>query len=350
MHGVRALPTQSETMLRTGTRAYPRSRRAPYTPRRVRLLRSAALVTFVAAIASLGVACEGILGLSQATVIVGDGGLDAAGGGDATASDGGGSNEGGSGDSGSTGTDSSAGGDSGGGPSDGGSKDAPTPTDDGGIGEPSLPCAQQPTADLIFCADFDESDDAGAGWNPEQITGSAGTFDIDTSNPSSSPNSVQFVAFANESGYAYLQLQLPQPLNEWVHLAFDFRLDSPVATALTGAPYVVAAQLIVGAFDLLTNYTFETTGDVIIQESSQVMNKVGMPLPPYQAWTRIVIEYDVTKGTSVYEDGVLEMSDPSSVGIALGTPTIAVGAVDVTPGSGSSSLVFEIDNVVVHGQ
>lgn len=319
----------------------------------MRLARIASLVTSAVVCAAPALGCEGILGLGQATVIVGDGGPDALASGDSSTPDAGG-------DAAAPGADAAADGPVETSAAEGGGNDAAGvdanggeagPADGGLLGEPSAPCAQQPTANLLFCEDFDESPDAAAGWDSLQQTGTPGTMEVDTSNPSSPPNSLLFVSDAQGDGYLYLQKEVGTvtPINQWMHVAFDLRLDT--APPLAGIPSVLAAQLTLGASDLLVNYDLNTAGTATVQESSMFTNILTMPVPPYQVWTRIVIAYDAGMGLSVYEDGVLKASDTNAVGITPDAPWIGIGEVNVLPGSSSTmSLLFQVDNVVVRGQ
>jgi hypothetical protein len=124
--------------------------------------------------------------------------------------------------------------------------------------------------------------------------------------------------------------------------------------SLTGLPTTAIAQIL-GArtgLGLELDYQLKPGQGAMLQcfvsrDGGPTIN-IPLPAPPFRQWTRIVINYDVSAGVTVYEDGVVI---GSSAAAAAGIPNdtkIQVGMI-YQNGAGSTPLQMEMDNVVIRG-
>jgi hypothetical protein len=297
-------------------------------------LHAASAIALTSALAAAG--CAGILGLGDATVVVGtDGGSSA----DASpppspesdaATDGNAQDATGALDAPAPPNDASKGAETG------------AATDAGGIHEPSAPCAQQGSP--FFCADFDTSTTVGDGWSYVYISDDAGVIAFDTTEYTSSPRSARVVDPV-QMGDVQLGLNVPK-FSSWIHVAFDLRVDM---TSLTGI-----AQTCVGQYsspNLTLDYVLDGTPSAYLQEyvNGGPQKQIALPLPPLGGWTRITVAYDVATGSTVYEDGTLVASDGTSAGVTLTAGGATFGGSYINP-PGDGPVTIELDNVVVRLQ
>ena len=70
-------------------------------------------------------------------------------------------------------------------------------------------------------------------------------------------------------------------------------------------------------------------------------------VPALQSWTRIAVAYDSSGSLSLYQDGQLKGTQSAGAS-APGPVSLIIGAVYVNT-SGTETVKFEMDNVVVSG-
>jgi hypothetical protein len=214
---------------------------------------------------------------------------------------------------------------------------------DGNDGQyPDLPCSLQPNAPF-FCADFDETDDAGSGWS-YPLPRNGGTLQISDQYYRSKPHSAEVSALPN--GSAQAQLGLNVPTAHGLTVAFDLRVAVDLSGGLPSQVGVLQIIPVSGSGPSII-YTLGAAGaQILVSAGTGTPMGTGTTKPPIATWTRLVFVYDPVQGLTAFEDGQMLPGVPSLTG-ALATETQVILGVVYEYGTGTETFDAEIDNVVV---
>jgi hypothetical protein len=216
-------------------------------------------------------------------------------------------------------------------------------------GSSASPCTD--ASAYLYCNDFDSVSNVAETWSWTFLPTTTASLTLDGVFFSSPPRALRLTMPAVNNGQMQLGKDL-DPLTQRVEVSFDLRVDLD-EVAYRSIPQIGVMQINCrGASQARINYVLgpENKATVRVFLSGSEREVIAMPAVATRTWHRVTVSYDVAQGVTVKHGDTVVAERPAFAAGEPGQTTVIVGAVYLNTPPGTTTVVHQMDNVILKGR